>query len=445
MKLSELFKDLTKKFGNKKNDPKKNHPPEVDEEEELDEETKRELRTEESEGSHSLVEGDHGKIYGLSKPVIFGVSALIFLIFFLATVFAISGDDEAKKTKPQASTEQIADINSAKNNNDAKKMATDYEKALAQRNANKVGQPGQQPNGQNPNGQQSQNPNTNTVQATPVQEPAAMQTVPQIPRTNVVRPTSYAQNYELPSQQHVAATPAPAQAPAANEEQKLADRMKEKLKSAIAFFNSTENSNNDNNSTNNIVPTGNNGNGGTAATSAARPINNTYSAPQPNTVMAGTVIPVMLITGINTDTPGQVMAQVMGDVYDIDGVNILIPAGSRVLGETGNANNAESGRVGVNFNTLVLPNGGSWSIGDSMVAIDGAGYSGIQGKLHRHTGSNFMKGVFNSAMTALSTVAVDRVTLDASALTAVASTQKPTTTVAPGYQFNVYVTKNIRF
>ncbi len=450
MNISEMIDDIKKRFGKKKEPRRQN--PNLDEEDELDEETKRELRTEESEGSHSLVEGDHGKIYGLSKPVILGVGSLIFLIFFMATIFALSDGGDEDKNKPQPATpEKIADINSAKHNKDAQKMATDYEQALAQRNANKVTQPGQNPNGQDPNNPQNQNGNNgNTVQATPVQEPVVAQTVPQIPRSNVVRPVSYAQNYELPSQQSVAATPIPAQNSAANEDKNLADKVKEKLKSAIAFFNAEEKG-----GTNASTPTataGNDSGGGAASgnvtnTVAAAPQTNmTYTAPQPNTVMAGTVIPVMLMTGINTDTPGQVMAQVMGDVYDIDGVNILIPAGSRILGATANSNsNAESGRVNVTFTTLVAPNGGSWNIGDAMVAIDGAGYTGINGKLHRHTGNNFMKGVFNSAMTALSTVAVDRVTLDASALTAVANSQKPTTTVAPGYQFNVYVTKNIRF
>ena len=56
-----------------------------------------------------------------------------------------------------------------------------------------------------------------------------------------------------------------------------------------------------------------------------------------------------------------------------------------------------------------------------------------------------MKGLFNSALTALSTLAVDRVTLDASAFTALTDTQAATATVAPGYTFNIYVTQNIAF
>ena len=56
-----------------------------------------------------------------------------------------------------------------------------------------------------------------------------------------------------------------------------------------------------------------------------------------------------------------------------------------------------------------------------------------------------MKGLWNSAMTALSSAAADRVTFDASALTAVAQSQAPTTTVDTRYTFSVYVTQNIAF
>lgn len=435
MKLSEILKDIKGKFDR---DAKEENSaiPVPDTEEDADEASKREMHADEPEGNTSLVEGDHGKIIGLSKPAIITICAGIFLIFFLATMFAVTNDDSGEEKKPQKqlTTEQIAGVDAAKNNKDAKKIAGDYEQALAQRNANKVAAP----QGNNPPSQETNK--TNTVQATPVNTSVPVTQspghVPAIPSVNTVSPVSYAQNYELPSQASAQQTPQKKQ-----EEVSLAEKAKKKLESAIAFFGG----NNDNVGSNSADAEAVTESVGAVKQNNSQPVNISYTAPQPNTVMAGTIIPVMLMTGINTDTPGQVIAQVMADVYDIDGYNILIPAGSKVLGSTGENGNAESGRVNVTFSTLVLPNGGSWNIGQSMIAMDGAGFTGIKGILHRHTGSNFMKGVFNSAMTALSTIAVDRVTLDASALSSVASTQKPTTTVDPGYQFNVYVTQNIRF
>ena len=217
--------------------------------------------------------------------------------------------------------------------------------------------------------------------------------------------------------------------------------MKKRLTSAIAFATGDGGSSASDGTTS--------GSTSSSDSSSSSSDNNgpTYTAPDSNTVLAGTVIPAMLVTGINTDTPGQFYAQTMADVYNLTGDTILIPAGSKILGSYGsdNQNAGQSGRVNVTFDTLVLPDGGSWSIGNSMVAMDGAGYTGIAGQVHRHTGSNFMKGLWNSAMTALSSAAADRVTFDASALTAVTQSQAPTTTVDPGYSFSVYVTQNIAF
>ena len=169
-----------------------------------------------------------------------------------------------------------------------------------------------------------------------------------------------------------------------------------------------------------------------------------YAAPSPNTVTAGTIIPAMLLTGINTDAPGQVIAQVMGDVYDSSGSNLLIPAGSRILGKM-NSSGGQTGRVGVTFSQIVMPDGGAWAIGDSLVAVDAEGYNGLEGTVHKHTGANFATGLFNSALSALSTINVDRVTLDAGNLINTMNSRAATTTIDPGYQFNVYVTNNISF
>lgn len=58
-----------------------------------------------------------------------------------------------------------------------------------------------------------------------------------------------------------------------------------------------------------------------------------YFEPAPDSLQAGTVIPAILLTGINTDVGGQVMAQIESDVYDsLTGTRLLIPAGSRLVG-----------------------------------------------------------------------------------------------------------------
>lgn len=191
------------------------------------------------------------------------------------------------------------------------------------------------------------------------------------------------------------------------------------------------------------------GEGGDAGSGASDAASNTaslsYTAPSDRLLQAGTIIPAILFSGIDTANPGQVTAQVASNVYDnATDTNLLIPAGSQLIGSYNTAD-ANTGRVNVTFSTLVLPNGGSYAIGENIVAVDGQGYTGISGDVHHHRGANFANGIWNSALTALATLGVDNVTLDTSAFSNITSQSKPTITIDPGYTFNLYVTAPILF
>lgn len=437
-KLQDILNHIKKKFGR------------AEAEEDSDssnDQIKKDIDPGTPEAQKSLVKGDHGTIFGLSRPIVIGGGVLILLIFGLSFFFAA---DNASTPAPKEQNKQADILDKNASDRMSGDLNDDYGD-LARADAEKA----KLKNGNNP-----QN-NPNTVKAQPTQTPASNTVTPApaiqtVPRTTVVGPSytppvvpSYGNTYSLPSQEtqtaSLPAVPTPS-VPAAtstssssDDSKSLLEEMKKRLTSAIAFATG-ESSSSASDGTTSDTPSSSSDNGSS---------NNgpTYTAPDSNTVLAGTVIPAMLVTGINTDTPGQVYAQTMADVYNLDGDTILIPAGSKILGSYGSdsQNAGQTGRVNVTFDTLVLPDGGSWSIGNSMVAMDGAGYTGISGQVHRHTGSNFMKGLWNSAMTALSSAAADRVTFDASALTAVAQSQAPTTTVDPGYTFSVYVTQNIAF
>lgn len=437
-KLQDILNHIKKKFGR------------AEAEEDSDssnDQIKKDIDPGTPEAQKSLVKGDHGTIFGLSRPIVIGGGVLILLIFGLSFFFAA---DNASTPAPKEQNKQSDILDKNASDRMSGDLNDDYGD-LARSDAEKA----RLKNGNNP-----QN-NSNTVKAQPTQTPASNTVTPApaiqaVPRTTVVGPSytppvvpSYGNTYSLPSQEtqtaSLPAVPTPS-VPAAtstssssDDSKSLLEEMKKRLTSAIAFATG-ESSSSASDGTTSGTPSSSSDNGSS---------NNgpTYTAPDSNTVLAGTVIPAMLVTGINTDTPGQVYAQTMADVYNLDGDTILIPAGSKILGSYGSdsQNAGQTGRVNVTFDTLVLPDGGSWSIGNSMVAMDGAGYTGISGHVHRHTGSNFMKGLWNSAMTALSSAAADRVTFDASALTAVTQAQAPTTTVDPGYTFSVYVTQNIAF
>lgn len=388
---------------------------------------------EEPEANRSMIRGDHGKIMGIDRKIVKTIGIGGVLIFVFAFLFA-SGDSDSQKQNAQDQSDKQSKIATSQGltRGEDGQLADDYGE-LARANQQKLNK-----NSQNATTVQAQRTGTTPTAAGANGNPSGSSTtLPAVPRTSSTivstapvpqTPASYSAAYSLPS--NPVPTPThdtdddedtPAQPRASSQP---SQQEKEKYNAAIAFFSGQ----------------GETGKENGDATSG----NAAYTAPSATTVTAGTLIPAMLMTGINTDTPGQAVAQTLSDVYNTAGTTVLIPAGSRVLGTVSTADGA-SGRVNVTFSTLVLPDGGSYAIGDSLTAVDGAGYAGIAGNLHRHTGSNFMKGIFNSALTALSTAAVDRVTIDSSALTALTDTQKPTTTVEPGYTFNLYVTNNIAF
>jgi type IV secretion system protein TrbI len=102
-------------------------------------------------------------------------------------------------------------------------------------------------------------------------------------------------------------------------------------------------------------------------------------------LMAGTVIAASLVTGLNSDLPGFVIAQVTEHVYDsASGRFLLIPQGSRLIGRYDNVVAFGQERALVIWQRLILPNGSSVVI-DNLPATDTAGYAGLADEIDLHT------------------------------------------------------------
>lgn len=382
---------------------------------EMEEEKESLSKTRMTDGQRDTTMGINKKVVNLT---IMGIVLVIVTAFFYKT--SSNNEVEQQAGNPQQKQEQSADSRTIH----AKDGSLDYKdprlaklaQAENEANSGKVQKP---VSGDNPNQQPA------------VNRQAVQQQVPAIPQN---QPT-YSAPYSLPSAPVVQVKPT--NTSENREEQERERSIEERFKSAIAFA-LTGKTDSSTEKAGNVSPA----NGNTQVD------NNSFSyfAPSNNVLQAGSIIPVMLFSGINTDSAGQVTAQVQADIYDTaTGSTLLIPAGSRIVGQYGAGAN-ESGRVNVTFSRIILPNGGSYSIGDSMVAVDGQGYNGIQGVLHRHTAQKVSRGIMNSLFTALSTISVDRVTLGADTFNNLtADTVKPTITVEPGCEFNVYVTKPIAF
>jgi type IV secretion system protein VirB10 len=104
----------------------------------------------------------------------------------------------------------------------------------------------------------------------------------------------------------------------------------------------------------------------------------------PYQIMAGTVIPGVMITGINSELPGQIIGQVRENVYDtVTGNYLLIPQGTKIIGRYDSVIAYGQERVLIVWNRLIMPDGSSLII-DRMPGTDLGGYSGLKDKVNNH-------------------------------------------------------------
>lgn len=104
----------------------------------------------------------------------------------------------------------------------------------------------------------------------------------------------------------------------------------------------------------------------------------------PYQVMAGTIIPAALVTGINSDLPGQVIASVTEGVHDTaSGRYLLIPQGSRLIGRYDSQVAFGQRRVLLVWTRLILPDTSSVAL-DRLPGIDPAGYAGLEDGVDWH-------------------------------------------------------------
>lgn len=194
-----------------------------------------------------------------------------------------------------------------------------------------------------------------------------------------------------------------------------------------------------------------------------------YVAPSPNTLQAGTYIPMILLNGINSQTGGQIMAQIQTDMYDsYNGENVLIPMGARLVGEYENGAKQGQDRVNINWKHLIMPDGYMYNIEGVFQTSDSNGYPGIPGYVNNHNGSKISAGMVSSALAALGSIATGNNSYgndygwhdsgqlamqgaSANLLNTASSIFKqkldiePEITVDPGTTFYVYLTQPISF
>lgn len=207
---------------------------------------------------------------------------------------------------------------------------------------------------------------------------------------------------------------------------------------------------------------------------------NTVQYPaSPYILQAGSIIPAVLQTKISTDLPGMITALVSQDVYDsIKGEYLLIPSGSKLIGEYNSNVSYGQSQVQVKFTRLIRPDGTSIVL-PNQAGIDSMGTSGIEDDVNNHWGAVIGSAVLSAIFNIPAIVATNQMnnasqlvpngtggynqqqglgsTAGASALQSVgqaASTLgtalttrslniQPTVIINAGYQFSVMVSKDI--
>ncbi|MGI6656296.1 MAG: TrbI/VirB10 family protein [Desulfobulbus sp.] len=187
-------------------------------------------------------------------------------------------------------------------------------------------------------------------------------------------------------------------------------------------------------------------------------------------IKTGTVIPAVMVSGINSDLPGVMIAQVSQNVWNTaTGKHLMIPQGSKLYGVYDSRVVYGQERVLIAWNRILFPDGSSVTLG-SMPGADMSGYAGFKDKVNHHYFRIFGSAFFMSAILGTTAYTLDELDSDDyrdrdnpsfqdEMITALAQQMgtaamqllqrnlniKPTLEIRPGYQFNVIATKDVVF
>lgn len=192
---------------------------------------------------------------------------------------------------------------------------------------------------------------------------------------------------------------------------------------------------------------------------------NIRTAGQKYEIKTGSVIPAAMVTAINSDLPGNMIAQVTQNIYDsATGSYLLIPQGTKLFGVYDSRVIMGQQRVLVAWNRIIFPDGSAMTI-PSIPGADMAGNSGFNQKVDNHYFRIFGSSILMALITAGTAYAVDENSSDnenslSSQLNSALAQQlgqastsllqkhlniAPTLEIEPGYQFNIVLTKDLVF
>jgi len=178
-----------------------------------------------------------------------------------------------------------------------------------------------------------------------------------------------------------------------------------------------------------------------------------------NVLQAGAVIPAALITGIRSDVPGQITAQVTQNVYDSPtGRILLVPQGTRIIGQYDSGVGFGQRRVLLVWNRLIMPDGRSIVL-ERQPGANAEGYAGLEDGVDFHWGEMFKAAALstllsvgaeagtsqneNSLVQALRSGASNSISQTGQQIVSRQLGIAPTLTIRPGFPVRVMVTRDL--
>jgi type IV secretory pathway VirB10-like protein len=198
------------------------------------------------------------------------------------------------------------------------------------------------------------------------------------------------------------------------------------------------------------------------ASTDKRTVSGDALAPPPSryVVQAGAIIPAALITGIRSDLPGEITAQITENVYDSpSGKFLLIPQGARLIGQYDNQISFGQSRVLLIWKRIIMPNGFSIVL-EHEGGADSAGYAGLEDDVDYHWGSLLKAAAIstllgigselvlnsnNAVVQALRTGTQDTINQSGQTLVSRQLNVQPTLTIRPGFPVRVIVNRDLIF
>ncbi|MGY3619168.1 TrbI/VirB10 family protein [Bradyrhizobium sp. USDA 10063] len=176
-------------------------------------------------------------------------------------------------------------------------------------------------------------------------------------------------------------------------------------------------------------------------------------------VQAGTVIPAALITGIRSDLPGQVTAQVTEAVYDSpSGKYLLVPQGAKLIAQYDSSVAFGQSRILLVWTRIIMPDGNSIVL-ERQPGADAGGYAGLEDEVDNHWGMLFKAAVLstllsvgaeagtsqdeNNLVQAIRSGASNSISQTGQQIVQRQLNIQPTLTIRPGFPVRVIVTRDL--